>query len=245
MSKFEDWINSTTFVNRGFYNNDEVPENSLKAINLAIQKNFGICIEVRALADGTIVVFNDATLGRMTNSDGFIYHSTLHEINELSLLNSSEKIPTLTEVLDLVNGQVPIIINIKTLDEQEVYESTFEKYVWKTLQGYKGDYAIASANPYTLAWFKENAPKVKRGQISSLYKNSILPFKVKFKYKRMKLNYLSEPNFIMYKASDLPNRFIKKIKDLPILANHVYSQEVFEKSKKQATNFIYDDYYVE
>lgn len=236
MSSFENWIRHTPIANRGLYN-DEIPENSLEAIKRAIDKNYGVCLDVRALADNSIVVFCDATLGRMTKTDGFVRHLTLSDVNELYLDGSNQKIPTLTEALELIDGKVPVIINIKSLDT-----TRYEKYVWKTIQDYKGEYAIASANPFTLEWFKIHAPKVKRGQISSFYKGSSLPLKTRSDYKRMKLNAtVSEPNFIMYKASDLPNRFVKKYKDLPILAYHVNNQSLLEKCRKCADNIVFEN----
>ena len=236
MNSFDNWIRHTPISHKGLFN-DEVPENSLKAINLAIEKGYGLCLDVRALADNSIVVFSDSTLGRMTNSDGFVRHCFLADLNTLYLAGSHEKIPTLTEALELINGQVPVIINIKSLDTPH-----YEKYVWKTLQGYAGEYAIASANPFTLEWFKEHAPKVKRGQISCYYKNSALPFFTRSAYKRMKLNdSVSQPNFIMYDSCDLPNRFVKKYKNLPLLAFHVNSQSELERARKFANNYVFSN----
>lgn len=236
MNNFENWILHTPIANRGLYN-EEIPENSLKAIELAIKKNYGVCLDVRALADNSIVVFADSTLGRMTNTDGFIRHLTINDLNDLYLCGSNQRIPTLSEALELIDGKVPVIINIKSLDT-----ARYEKYVWKTIQDYKGEFAIASANPFTLEWFKLHAPKVKRGQISSFYKGSPLPLKTRSKYKRMKLNStVSEPNFIMYKADDLPNRFVKKYKDLPLLAYHVNSAPLLERSRKYANNIVFEN----
>ena len=120
---------------------------------------------------------------------------------------------------------------------------SFEKHVWKILQNYKGEYAVVSSNPYSLEWFKLNAPKIKRGQVSSFYKGVDLPFNVKFAYKRMKLNKeISEPNFIVYKADDLPNRFVKKYKHLPLIAYHVNDQESYEKVKKHVNNVVFEGF---
>lgn len=236
MNNFDNWIRHTPIANRGLYDS-EIPENSLPAFQKAIDKGYGICLDVRILADNSIVVFSDSTLGRMTNSDGFIRHCTLGDIDNLFLSGSHEKIPTLAEALEFINGQVPVIINIKSLDS-----TRYEKYVWKTMQNYKGDYAIASANPFTLEWFKIHAPKVKRGQISSFYKGSSLPFVTRSKYKRLALNdTVSEPNFIIYKAENLPNRFVKKYRDLPLVANYVNTPALLEKARKFADNVIFEN----
>lgn len=242
MSNFDNWIVSTKFVSRGLFD-EASPENSLSAIKKAVDAGYGLYLDVRSLGDNNIVVFCDETLGRMTGNDGFITHVSLGDISEINLLDSNEKIPTLDEALEVIAGKVPVIINIKSLHEDDEAHASFEKHVWKILSSYKGDYAVASANPYTLEWFKINAPKVKRGQVSSFYKNSNLPFRIRFNYKRLKLNgKVSEPNFIIYKASDLPNRFVKKYKNIPLLAGHVNSSEVYEKLAKVNCNYIFEGF---
>ena len=235
MDIFESWITTTPIANRGLHNS-ELPENSIGAIKKAIEKGYGVCVDVRALADNTIIVFHDETLGRLTSTDGFINNCNYSDIEDLKLAKTEEKIPTLQQVLNTINGQVPLLVDIRNMDKV-----SYEKYVWKILQNYTGEYAVVSANPYSLEWFKLNAPKVKRGQVSSFYKNSDLPFSMKFAYKRMKFNKdVSEPNFIIYKADDLPNRFVKKYKDLPLLAYHVNSQECYDKVKKHVNNVVFE-----
>lgn len=237
MDIFESWIATTPIANKGLHSED-YPENSLGAIKKAMEKGYAVCVDVRALADNTIVVFHDATLGRMTNQDGFINNCTYADIEDLTLGKSSEKIPTLDQVLKTVDSKVPILVDIRNMDKV-----SFEKHVWKILQNYKGEYAVVSSNPYSLEWFKLNAPKIKRGQVSSFYKGVDLPFNVKFAYKRMKLNKeISEPNFIVYKADDLPNRFVKKYKHLPLIAYHVNDKESYEKVKKHVNNVVFEGF---
>ena len=236
MSSFETWIKNTPFANKGLYGKD-APENSIVAVKKAIEKGYGVYLDARILADNTIVTFSDQALGRMTDRDGFIHHCTLNDLPELKLKDSDQTVPTLVEILDIIDGQVPVIVNLKSIDSFGM-----EKYVWKILQSYSGDYAVASANPYSLEWFKMNAPKVKRGQVSSFYKHSYLPLATKLAYKKMKLNdTVSEPNFIIYDSIDLPNRFVKKYKNLPLLANHVHDKQTLENAKKYACNFIFEN----
>ncbi len=237
MNIFESWITKQPIANRGLYT-EEIPENSIGAIKNAMEKGYGVCVDVRALADGTIIVFHDATLGRLTQADGFINNCTYSDIEDLTLGKTKEKIPTLKQVLETIDGKVPLLVDIRNMDKV-----SFEKNVWKVLQNYQGEYAVVSANPHSLEWFKLNAPTVKRGQVSSFYKHSDLPFSVKFAYKRMKLNKdVSEPNFIIYKADDLPNRFVKKYKNLPLLAYHVNNEETYNRVKKIVNNVVFEGF---
>ena len=191
------------------------------------------------LTDGTIVVFHDERLGRMTKTDGFLSNSTYEDIKDLYLLKSNEHIPTLVEVLKVIDGQVPVIFDIRNIDMIGI-----EKNVWKILKTYKGEYAIQSVNPYTLEWFKCNAPAVRRGQLASFFKGEKgqeLSFWNKFKLKRLKLcAKVSEPNFISYDADDLPNRFVKKYAHLPILAWKVSDAETLDRVRTCSNNVVYD-----
>lgn len=239
MDIFESWITTTPIANRGLYDSD-TPENSIASIKKAMEKGYAVCVDVRALADNTIIVFHDETLGRLTSTDGFINNCTYSDIEDLKLGKTQEKIPTLEEVLATVDGKVPVIVDIRNKDKV-----SYEKYVWKILQAYKGEYAVVSTNPYSLEWFKLNAPKVKRGQVSSFYKKSDLSFGERYAYKHMKFNKnVSEPNFIVYKAEDLPNLIVKKYKDLPLLAYHVNNTELYNKVKKHVNNVIFEGFEV-
>ena len=102
----------------------------------------------------------------------------------------------------------------------------------KVLQKYSGEYAVVSFNPYSLEWFKKNAPKVKRGQSASFFKDKEITGIRKFSLKRMRLNKkVSEPNFIVYKAEDMPNKYVKKYYGkLPIIACVVRNAEEEEAS---------------
>ncbi|MBQ9790917.1 MAG: glycerophosphodiester phosphodiesterase [Clostridia bacterium] len=238
MDIFDSYIANGTIIYRGLHDNIS-PENSIGAIKKAIAKGYALELDLRMLTDGTIVVFHDERLGRMTKTDGFLSNCSYDDIKGLTLLKSDEHIPTLAEVLKVIDGQVPVIFDIKNIDMIGV-----EKNVWKALKPYKGEYAIQSVNPYTLEWFKCNAPAVKRGQLASFFKGEKgkdLSFRNKFRLKRLMLcAKVSEPNFISYDADNLPNRFVKKFAHLPILAWKVSDAETLDRVKGCTSNIIYD-----
>ena len=238
MNIFQTWIANKPLAHRGLHN-AEIPENSLAAFDNAARENYGIELDVRSLADGTIVVFHDDTLGRMTKQDGYLANLTYPDIKDLKLVNSNEKIPTLAEVLKVVDGRVPILIEIKNMGKV----GELEKAILKALEGYKGEYAVESFNPYTLEWFKINAPQIKRGQLSSFMKNSNLPFFKRQAMKKMKYNKISEPQFIAYHTNDLPNKYVKKYKDvMPVIAWCVRNDEEFNRVfKKYCDNIIFEN----
>jgi len=239
MNIYESWIVKSPIAHRGLFN-DEIPENSISAFKRCVEKNISIELDVMALADGTLVVFHDTKLARMTGKDGFISNCTYDDIKDLKLLKTDEKIPTLKEALEAIDGKVPVIIEIKNFGKV----GTVEKEVWKLLQNYKGEYAVSSYNPYTLEWFKKNAPIVKRGQISCFFKLKEITGIRAFFFKRMLYNKkVSEPHFIIYSAYDLPNKYVKKYYGvIPVLSFTIKDENAELAVKDYSDNFIFNTY---
>lgn len=239
MNIFDSWIATTPIAHRGLYN-EKYPENSLAAFKNAVKNKLPLELDVSCLADGTPVVFHDQKLARMTGKDGFISLLKYEEVSKLTLAGTKERIPTLKEALSVIDGKVPVLIEIKNYGKVGL----IEKEVWKVLQGYGGEYIIASFNPYTLEWFKKNAPNVKRGQFSSFFKDREITGIKRFALKRMMLNKkVSEPNVILYNGNDLPNRYVKKyVGKLPIIAFEIHSEEDEKKVRSHANNIIFDNY---
>lgn len=239
MNIYDTWLVKSPIAHRGLYN-ERFPENSLSAFKNAVKNNYAIELDVTCLADDLPVVFHDEKLARMTGKDGFISSVKYGDISKLTLLGTKEKIPTLKEALDVIDGKVPVLIEIKNYGKV----GTAEKSIWKVLQEYRGEYAIDSYNPYTLEWFKKNAPKIKRGQHASLFTDKEITGISKFFLKRMLLNKkISEPNFIVYSTEDMPNKYLKKYYGvLPILADAVSSADEEQKVKDLSDNFLFDSY---
>lgn len=218
------------------------PENSLAAFQKAVDNNYIIECDVRIIADGTVVVFHDEQLSRMTGRDGYVKNLTKESLSEYKLLDADECIPTLEQVLELVDGKVGVLIDLK---ETQIRVGQLEKAVCKIIRHYKGDVAIQSFNPLSLEWFAKYSPNVLRGQISSYFKGNEykgISALRKFMLKRLKFNKRSKPNFISYDINDLPNRFVKKYKDIPLIGWTVTSQEQYRKSFNDVDNIIFEGF---
>lgn len=239
MSIFETWIANTPIAHRGLFT-ATIPENSIAAIKNAVKSKLPVEIDVTCLADGTPVVFHDEKLARMTGKDGFISNCNYSDISKLTLAGTKEKIPTLKEALAAVDGKVPVLVQIKNFGKV----GAIEKSVWKVLQDYDGEYAIESFNPYTLEWFKKNAPKVRRGQLACFFKTKEITGIKTFSLKRMWFNKkISEPNFIIYSSEDMPNNYVKKYYGvIPVLTYTIKSEEEEKRLKGFVDNFVFDSY---
>lgn len=229
-----DWLKENPFAHRGLHNK-RIPENSLKSFNEAIDKGFGIELDVQMTSDGEIIVFHDEYLNKLTGGKGVVNEVTLEYIKSLNILHSGEVIPTLKEVLDLVQGKVSILIEIKNKKNNR----NMEKKVNSVLADYEGQYAIMSFNPFSLLRYKRINSNVTRGQI--LGEKDIPNFKKNLYY--FFINILIKPDFIAYDVRSLPSWDVKcwKKRGLPILTWTVNSKGRKATSTKYADNIIFED----
>ena len=191
------------FAHRGLHSRDHtVPENSLKAFELAAAAGYGIELDVQLSSDGQVVVFHDADLERVCGVKGKVEDRTFAELQELRLLGTDEKIPLFTDVLAVVRGRGPLIVELKNgTRNTELCEKTYA-----ILKEYKGDYCIESFNPVIVAWFRKNAKEVLRGQLAAPvpeYEGEVKKFTA-YLLSHTLLNFLSRPQFIAYKIGRRP-----------------------------------------
>ncbi|MBQ8786386.1 MAG: glycerophosphodiester phosphodiesterase [Oscillospiraceae bacterium] len=152
------------FAHRGLVSGS-FSENSLSAFREAVFMKKGIELDVRITNDGVPVVFHDKTLKRMCGDKRKVSDCTYDEICTLHLLDTEEKIPTLDEVLSLVAGKVPLLIEIK-LPKRFLWHHKLEKAMLPLLKKYKGEYLLQSFNKYSMRYMKRKLPKVKCGILS-------------------------------------------------------------------------------
>lgn len=186
-------------AHRGYFDNQNgVPENSLPAFEAAIAKDFVIELDIQLSGDGVAMVFHDADLERMCGVEGKIWDYTAAELKEMKLLGTDETIPTFEEVLALVDGRVPLLVEYK-MDKVDTAVCAAGQAL---LDGYDGDYAMQCFDPRALLWYKKNAPRVARGQLAEEFWD-----KEEYNGKALYLvltympgNVATRPDFISYKA---------------------------------------------
>lgn len=233
---FDCFLTNKMFAHRGLWNKDH-PENSLSAFENAIQKGYGIELDINPIEDGTPVVFHDSKLSRMTGKDGYIQNLSREEFDAIKLLGSDEKIPTFEEVLKLVDGRTPLLIEIKSQDKI----GDLEKRILDLLKNYKGEFAVQSFNPYSLNWFYTHAPKIWRGQLSSYFKGTKLGLFKKVILKRLGMKKITHHDFVNYDIHNLPNRFTKKL-EVPLLTWTINNQEEYLKAIQYADNIVFQGF---
>lgn len=235
-----EWLTSTKFAHRGLYSDDGmIPENSLEAFDKAIENNYGIELDVSFTKDKKTVVFHDDNLLRMTGLNKKISDCTLEEIESLYLNGTDYKIPTFNEVLDLVDGKVPLIIEIKSNRDRDGLCNS----VKNELNDYKGRFCIESFDPLIMSRIKKNMPDVIRGQLSMKFtKENKAPKSLKIALEYLLLNFKSRPHFIAYNWIDSNNLSLRILRKLGIItvAWTVNSEKALEVSNERFDTIIFE-----
>ena len=224
-------------AHRGFHS-DFIPENSLSAFSKAVENGYGIELDIHITRDGEIVVFHDDSLERMCGVDLKIEELTLAEIKQYSLSNTDEKIPTFKDVLALVDGKVPLIVELKSMN---VNNNIFCETVNEILSGYKGKYCVESFNPFAVAWYKKHRKNIFRGQLAQNTKKK--PFIAKISSAFL-INFLVRPDFIAFeqKYSNNINFRIQKLLGAFCVGWTFKSQKDVDKKKNVFSSFIFEKF---
>lgn len=146
------------------------PENSMAAFRAAIELDFAIELDVQPSADGVAMAFHDDILDRLTGARGPVASRTAAELEAIPLLGGADGMPRLSEVLAMVAGQVPLLIEIKDQDgAMGLSVGPLEAAVIADLAGYAGDVAVMSFNPHSIACLHLGAPHLPRGLVTASY----------------------------------------------------------------------------
>ncbi len=191
-SSYRKWL----YAHRGLYdNNSDAPENSLAAFGKAVKEGFGIEMDVQLSKDGIPMVFHDFTLKRICGAEGKVCDYTCEELQRFRLCGSDQRIPRLEDVLTLVNGKVPLIVELKlpTMDTSVCPAAD------RLLSDYKGMYCIESFHPLAVRWYRKNRRETVRGQLSDAFlKEGEFNGPVCFLLQNLLFNWLGKPDFVAY-----------------------------------------------
>jgi len=220
------------YAHRGLHSKEKkIPENSLAAFDAACEAGYGSELDIHFSKDKQIVVFHDDTLKRMCGADVRVDDLTYEEMQEYTLDGTDQKIPLFTEVLDLVNGRTPLVVELKnTKMYKELVEETN-----KILNNYKGDFCIESFNPMIVRKYAKTNPMVHRGLlVANHVRSKSLNFFLGFAIQEMLFNFIARPQFIACHHGALSMWGVKIVRFLfkPVMATWtIVNEEQYEKVK--------------
>ena len=226
---------------------DGRPENSRAAIRAAIAHGYGIEIDVQRSADGQAMVFHDYGLRRLTGTEGTVAQRSAAEMAGITLTGGDDGAPTLPEVLEIVAGQVPLLIEIKDQDgSMGPNVGPLEHAVADALQGYAGPVAVMSFNPHAVAAFAEAAPEVPRGLTTSAYTPGDWPLSPDTCARLRDIPDFDRvgASFISHEAADLGRDRVAELKaaGVPILCWTITSAQAERDARRVADNVTFEQY---
>jgi glycerophosphoryl diester phosphodiesterase len=227
-------LKAQPFAHRGLHGG-RVVENSQAAFRAAIALGHGIELDVQAARDGEAMVFHDATLDRLTDATGDVSARTPAELARIKLKGTTETLVQLADVLKIVGGRVPVLVEVKTRDGRI---APLCLSVRRAMEGYRGDVAVMSFNPLVAAWFRENAPRVVRGLVVTEENKQNL----KGGFERWASMAKAKPDFLAYDVRDLPSKFAAaaRARGLPVLTWTVRDAEAERRAFAHADEAIYE-----
>lgn len=258
------FLKQNLYAHRGLHDNrSDAPENSMAAFKKAVDCGYGIELDVQLTKDGIPVVFHDFTLERVARYEkgkvpenavinpngepgvsGKVIDYTFDELSKFHLLDSDERIPKFEDFLKLVDGKVPLIIELKI----EGFDISVCDAVDRLLSGYKGVYCIESFNPLGLLWYKKNRKDVFRGQLSEEFFKATereLHTPLHFLLSFLTFNFLTRPDFIAYNhlhAGNLSRTLCHSLFKKTAAAWTIRSQAELDKNKKRFDIFIFEGF---
>lgn len=230
------------YAHRGLHNREKgVPENSLMAFELAARGGFGMELDVQLTQDGQVVVHHDRSLGRTCGVERNIDEMTCQELSGCRLFGTQEKVPLFSQVLELVDGRTPLIVEIKSYARQEeLCQKTMA-----LLEGYPGLYCVESFDPRVVRWFKRHHPGIIRGQLMCYKPQEDMPGWMAFIGRNLLTNFLTRPHFEAYDFTTRHNaslRAARRVYGMQEVSWTLRSYEDYKAAKEDGCLCIFENF---
>ncbi|MEE9388143.1 MAG: glycerophosphodiester phosphodiesterase family protein [Paracoccaceae bacterium] len=223
-------------------------ENSLSAVRAAIDAGYGIEIDIQRSNDGHAMVFHDYDLGRLTGETGSIHQRNASFLAEVTLIGSDDTIPTLAQVLTVVAGQVPVLIEIKDQDgAMGANTGPLEAAIAADLKHYAGDVAVMSFNPHAVAAMAQLLPDTPRGLVTGSFREEnwgMLPSYIRDHLRAIPDFESTGSCFISHRLDDLDRQRVVELRSngTPVLCWTVKSHADEAVARELADNITFEGY---
>ena len=236
-------------THRGLHNRASgVIENSASAFEAAIAAGYGIELDVQLSSDAQAMVFHDYDMARLTGERGPIQTRTAKVVRGMTLTDSTDTVFDLPSVLKLIDGRVPLLIELKDQDgAMGPNVGPLEQAVADALRSYHGEAALMSFNPHSTTKLAQLAPDRPRGLVTSSFnpKDWVpLPAKVCDHLRDIPDYTASQSSFISHEVADLARPRVAELKNqgADILCWTVTSQEQANTATQIAQNITFEGF---
>jgi glycerophosphoryl diester phosphodiesterase len=236
-------------AHRGLHNAKRgIVENTEPAFAAAMAKGYGIECDLRPAASGLPIVFHDETLNRLVDGRGPVAALTVSDLKRLRYRGSETRLQTFSELLEQVDGKVPLLVEIKS--EWQPPDNAFLKKICKLAATYKGPVALMSFDPDVMTLVREFSPDVPRGIVSGSYAGAGWWNRKVSKQRATRLRDLLEsgpvaPDFYAYQIGALPTpvtEYTRAVLGLPLLTWTVRTAKDRATASKWADAMIFEGF---
>ena len=224
-----DWLKRWSYAHRGLHG-DGLTENTLPAFAAAVEAGLGIECDIQRSGDGAAMVFHDWSLERLTVAQGPFADHGAQELSEVRYREKDFGIASLDELLTLISGKVPLLIEIKSRRGYDVERSC--EAVRDCLCEYAGDHAVMSFDPRVARWFRRNSPQTCAGLVMREDDHG----HTRKAWQRRLAFWIAKPDFLAYHIAALPSRWVAGLRanGLPVLTWTVNTPETLERARRFA-----------
>jgi glycerophosphoryl diester phosphodiesterase len=219
-------------------------DNSASSVRAAMAAGYAIEVDLQCAGDGLPVVFHDALLDRLTEEKGPVIERDAATLCTIPLRGSADTILSLPALLGLVDGRVPLVLEVKS---NWARDGKFESEIVKLLAPYPGPVGVMSFDPYSVAAFREKAPDLARGLAAGRFDDArVWPHLTggeRFAMRHLLTSALARPHFIAYDIRALPAlapAVAWRLFGLPLIAWTVRTHAERERALRYADAMIFE-----
>lgn len=225
-----------------------IVENTAPAFQAAITRGYGIECDVRPAGCGTPMVFHDLTLDRLIEANGNLAKHSAAALKKLRYKVGGGPIIDLAELLAIVAGRVPLLVEIKS--EWDTADARFLQSIAEATLNYAGPIALMSFDPAVMIAMRELAPSIPRGIVSGQFladcwwRDKLGPERA-YSLTHMLESGPAAPDFYAYDVTALPTpvtRFTREVLGLPLFTWTVRTQEQRATAAQWADAPIFEGY---
>ncbi len=237
-----EWIKSRPIAHRGLHDvGNGVIENTFSAFASAIKHNYAIECDLQISSDGEAMIFHDDTLDRITKSSGAVKAMTAKQLQQVNFDSTDDKIQTLAQLLEQVNGQVSLVLELKTLRDGDI---SLAKRAIEVLSGYKGNVSLMSFAPNLVSAVKTFAPKIARGAVALPQSEEYWNIPALSSDPSVTYMDIIEPDFLSYDVRAFPSPFAQKfVADAkPVITWTIKSQEMADFASTYSDQITFEGF---
>ena len=242
-----DWLTARPVAHRGLHDRARgIIENMPGAAAAAIDGNFSIECDIQLTADGEAMVHHDDALGRLTEGSGALLGLTCSQLKAVKFKDTSEQMMSLGDLCDLVNGRVPVVVEVKSHFDGD---RKLVRRMAQVLASYSGPVAAMSFDPDQVVALRETMPEFPRGIVAErTYSETEWPEASPAQRRGMlhlRHAWRTRPQFVAYWVNELPSAapwIARQVFGLPLLTWTVRTAEQRERAARYADQMIFEGF---